>query len=61
MINVDVANIKRLDQARIIIKRLVNGLNNCPTANFSVCRQCGAIYAEGWLCPVCSHDNSSLD
>lgn len=61
MINVDVTEIETLDQARIIIKRLVNGLNNCPAADFSICRRCGAIYTKGWICPVCSHDNSSLN
>lgn len=58
MISVDITRIKTLAQAKRIINQLIKGLNNCPAAEFCVCKHCGSIYTKGWLCPVCSHDNS---
>ena len=56
MINIDYEKIVDLELALKVIHKLVNGLNNCYTAEFNICPYCGEIYVKGYLCPECGKD-----
>ena len=56
MIRINVDNIETLEQAKTIIVKLEDALNNCPSATFTVCKHCKSIITQGWLCYNCGKD-----
>ena len=55
-IYVNYEGITDLDKALTVIHKLVRGMNNCPSSDFSVCEKCGEIKTDGWICPNCGYD-----
>ena len=54
-IRIDYDNIKDLDTALGIIKKLQAGLNDSFSADYQLCPRCGAVRQKGWVCPKCCY------